>query len=86
MLTRTLLCLILVSMTATGSEKPHDSFVLLWSEGAPEARGPEITDKPRLTIHLPAEDESTGAAIVVYPDGGFPSSPRTVKDSTWHAG
>jgi acetyl esterase/lipase len=71
MLTRTLLCLMLASMTATGSEKLHDSSVLLWPGGAPEAKGSEITDKPRLTIHLPAEDESTGAAIVVYPGGGF---------------
>jgi acetyl esterase/lipase len=71
MLTRILLCLMLVSMTVSGSEKLHDSSVLLWPEGAPEARGSEITDKPRLTIHLPAADESTGAAIVVYPGGGF---------------
>lgn len=66
---RILVCLMLLSMPAIGSEKLHDSSVLLWTEGAPQAKGEKITDQPALTIHLP--DNPTGAAVVVCPGGGF---------------
>jgi hypothetical protein len=33
----------------------HDSAVLLWPGGAPQAKGTDITDQPGLTIHLPME-------------------------------
>ena len=66
-----ILCLMLTSMTVMGNEKLHDSSVLLWPEGAPQAKGTEEIDRPRLTIHLPTEDKATGAAIVIYPGGGF---------------
>ena len=48
-----------------------NSSVLLWPNGAPQAKGAEITDQPALTIHLPPDNKATGAAIVVCPGGGF---------------
>ena len=66
-----ILCLMMGSMSVMGNEKLHDSSVLLWPEGAPLAKGSEVTDKPRLTIHLPPDDNATGAGIVIYPGGGF---------------
>jgi len=48
-----------------------NSSVLLWPNGAPQAKGTEITDQPALTIHLPPDNKATGAAIVVCPGGGF---------------
>ncbi|MBK5292189.1 MAG: alpha/beta hydrolase, partial [Acidobacteriia bacterium] len=43
---------------------------LLWTSGAPGALGNEDTDKPSLTIYLPA-GRNTGSAVVVCPGGGY---------------
>jgi acetyl esterase/lipase len=43
----------------------------LWPDGAPQAQGSEVTDKPALTLHFPAEEETTGAAVIVNPGGGY---------------
>lgn len=61
----------LIAIPARGTEMLHDSSVLLWPSSAPEAKGTERSDQPGLTIHLPAEDKATGAAVVVNPGGGF---------------
>jgi acetyl esterase/lipase len=45
--------------------------VLLWPAGAPGALGDKDDDKPTLTPFLPATDKATGAAIVVFPGGGY---------------
>lgn len=68
-----MLCLLLGSgaALAAGAEPIHDSAVLLWPDGAPEAKGTERTDQPGLTIHLPAKEKATGAAMVICPGGGF---------------
>ncbi len=44
---------------------------LLWSNGAPGAKGNHEGDKPRLTVYLPAKGKSTGAAVVICPGGGY---------------
>lgn len=43
----------------------------LWPGGAPSALGTAETDKPTLTAYLPAPDKATGAAIVIFPGGGY---------------
>lgn len=48
----------------------QDEQVLLWPEGAPNAKGKAPTDKPALTVHLP-KGEGTGAAVIVNPGGGY---------------
>lgn len=45
--------------------------VPLWAEGAPGAVGDSATDRPTLTPHLPTGERSTGAAVVVFPGGGY---------------
>ncbi len=45
--------------------------VLLWPNGAPGALGDKDEDKPSITPYLPAPDKATGAAIVVFPGGGY---------------
>ena len=64
-----LLLLILATTTTMATET--NSSVLLWPEGAPQTKGTEIKDQPGLNIHLPPDDRTTGAAIVVCPGGGF---------------
>ncbi len=43
----------------------------LWPAGAPGALGDKEDDRPTLTPFLPAADKATGAAIVVFPGGGY---------------
>ena len=43
----------------------------LWPNGAPGALGTADKDIPTLTPYLPEPDQATGAAIVVYPGGGY---------------
>jgi acetyl esterase/lipase len=45
--------------------------VLLWPEGAPGALGTDDTDKPELTIFLPAAPNTTKTGVVVAPGGGY---------------
>ena len=50
--------------------EPHE-VRLLWPDGAPGAKGTEGGDKPSLTIYLPEKDKATGAAVVIFPGGGY---------------
>lgn len=44
---------------------------LLWLDGAPGAKGNDDGDKPSLTIYLPDKEKATGAAVVIFPGGGY---------------
>jgi acetyl esterase/lipase len=44
---------------------------LLWPNGAPGAKGTADGDKPSLTIYLPEKEKATGAAVVIFPGGGY---------------
>jgi acetyl esterase/lipase len=44
---------------------------LLWPAGAPGAKGAADTDKPTLTIYLPAAECATGTGVVICPGGGY---------------
>jgi acetyl esterase/lipase len=44
---------------------------LLWPDGAPGAKGNDDGDKPSLTIYLPEKEKATGAAVVIFPGGGY---------------
>lgn len=63
-------CLVAMS-TAFANDARHDSQVLLWPDGAPQADGSEDIDQPALTMHFPSEGKSNGTAIVVNPGGGY---------------
>ncbi|WP_218279936.1 hypothetical protein [Verrucomicrobium spinosum] len=45
--------------------------VPLWPEGAPEAKGTEPKDVPRVEIFPAAKEKSCGAGVVVLPGGGY---------------
>lgn len=47
------------------------SEVLLWPDGAPGALGTDDTDKPELTVFLPAAPNATKTGVVVAPGGGY---------------
>ncbi len=44
---------------------------LLWPKGAPGALGEAESDKPSITIYLAPQEKASGAAVVVYPGGGY---------------
>jgi acetyl esterase/lipase len=44
---------------------------LLWPDGAPGAKGTADGDKPSITIYLPPKDKANGAAVVIFPGGGY---------------
>lgn len=43
----------------------------LWPNGAPGAHGTNATDIPTITPYLPAATNTTGAAMVICPGGGY---------------
>jgi acetyl esterase/lipase len=45
--------------------------VLLWPNGAPDAKGDADNDKPSLTIYLPEKQDPARAAVIVCPGGGY---------------
>jgi acetyl esterase/lipase len=45
--------------------------VLLWPSGAPGAQGTDDSDKPELTVFLPAGANTIRTAVVVAPGGGY---------------
>ena len=55
---------------AQGADAGGGRTVLLWPNGAPGAKGTAETDKPSLTIFLPASNP-TKTGVVIAPGGGY---------------
>lgn len=55
----------------TASETKLPQPELLWSNGAPDAKGDTPNDKPTLTTFLAEADKANGTSIVVCPGGGY---------------
>jgi len=68
---RTLPALLLLLTAATLARAEVKEAVPLWPEGAPGALGKEDKDIPAVTPYLPEPDKATGAALVVFPGGGY---------------
>ena len=68
---RTLSALVILLTAATLSRAEVKEAVPLWPEGAPGALGKEEKDIPAVTPYLPEPDKATGAALVVFPGGGY---------------
>ncbi len=64
------LLLTLGSLSAIAKATPELPIVL-WPGGAPGALGTEPGDIPTLTPYLPPKEKATGAAIIVFPGGGY---------------
>lgn len=58
-------CVLLMSAIAIGQAIP------LWPDGAPNAVGKEPLDIPTITPFPSAKENSTGAAVVIFPGGGY---------------
>jgi len=56
------------AQTARGADP---TVVPLWAAGAPDALGVTPDDQPSLTVYRPAKARATGAAVVVFPGGGY---------------
>ena len=67
----TLSALVILLTAATLSRAEVKEAVPLWPEGAPGALGKEDKDIPAVTPYLPEPDKATGAALVVFPGGGY---------------
>ncbi len=72
-----LLCVGLLSLVAAGaswgqgaSGASGGKVTLLWPNGAPGAKGNAETDKPSLTVFLPAANP-TKTGVVIAPGGGY---------------
>ncbi len=61
---------ILVPFSLLLRAEKKDS-IPLWPHGAPGALGKEDKDIPAITPYLPEPDKATGAALVVFPGGGY---------------
>jgi acetyl esterase/lipase len=70
-LTMGLLNLAGCSAFAAQTTEPNQTMELLWPNGAPGAKGNAEKDKPTMTIYLPAKEKATGAAVVIFPGGGY---------------
>jgi acetyl esterase/lipase len=62
-------CLILALAAALPSRAQVE--VLLWPSGAPGAKGSAATDKPSITPYPAPQAKANGAAVVVFPGGGY---------------
>ncbi|MDP8243906.1 MAG: alpha/beta hydrolase [Candidatus Hinthialibacter antarcticus] len=70
MIIRQVFLLAVISLSLMNFASAQETIVL-WPDGAPGAIGSEDADIPTLTVHLPAQEKNTGAAIVVCPGGGY---------------
>lgn len=64
---------VLLANVTAGVPQPGvtGESLLLWPEGAPEAKGSAEIDQPTVTVFLPDEKKSTGTGVVVLPGGGY---------------
>ncbi len=70
-------CVCLIVMTGvlfaagfSAAEMPQKE--LLWSGGAPGAKGDDPEkDKPAITIYAPAREKNSGTAVIICPGGGY---------------
>ena len=61
------LVLVLLTAMTLGAQRTES----LWPAGAPGALGQEDRDKPSITIRLAKPSKATGAAVLVFPGGGY---------------
>jgi acetyl esterase/lipase len=69
---RFLLMLALVPLTLAAADRPS-APLRLWPGAAPGALGEADKDTPTLTPFWPDADKATGAAVIVFPGGGYRS-------------
>ena len=65
-----LLILSLLPFSLAAADRPTEPM-RLWSAAAPGALGDADKDTPTLTPFWPDADKATGAAVIVFPGGGY---------------
>ncbi|GAC1685722.1 MAG: hypothetical protein NVS9B3_04020 [Gemmatimonadaceae bacterium] len=63
--------LVALARTAPAQQPPSPTTIPLWSAGAPGALGRTAADQPSLTLYYPSPLLANGAAVVVFPGGGY---------------
>lgn len=66
-----MLAVLMVGGRRGSAQEKLSKFIELWPNGAPGAAGNTDEDKPAILPFLPDAKDSTGAAILVCPGGGF---------------
>ncbi len=67
----TLPVLILFLFSGTSMVQTSEIPIVLWPDGAPGAVGKEAEDIPTLTPFIVPKERATGAAVIVFPGGGY---------------
>jgi len=65
------LALGLTAVAAIPARAGEPLVVPLWTGEAPTGDGKYEKAEPRITVHLPAPEKATGAAVVICPGGGY---------------
>ncbi len=65
-----IICLFIIPVGASAQDGA-DEVKLLWKDGAPDAKGDTVLDKPTLTVFLPGQEKATGTGVVIFPGGGY---------------
>lgn len=52
-------------------KQSRSTFIHLWPKKAPYAQGNAAEDIPAIRVFLPPPEKATGAAMLVYPGGGY---------------
>ena len=66
-----LLVIAVLVLSAFAGLMKAQTPIALWENGAPNALGKEPLDIPTITPYLASKEIATGAAIVVFPGGGY---------------
>lgn len=53
------------------AQEGSSETLLLWPDGAPNAKGSAEVDKPTMTVFLPEKSKANGTGVVIYPGGGY---------------
>ena len=70
-MTNTIRCLLLIMITSLARAQTALPALPLWPDAAPGARGTNDQDIPTLTPYLADAATASGAAIVIFPGGGY---------------
>ena len=68
---KTRFALAILSASSLLLRAEMNDSIPLWPKGAPGALGKEDKDVPAITLYRPGPDNATGAALVVFPGGGY---------------
>jgi acetyl esterase/lipase len=71
-------------LTTGAAEASAQTRLPLWPEGAPGAVADSAADRPTLTRYAPPPSQASGAAVVIFPGGGYRHL-AVEKEGTWVA-